>query len=149
MNTNHTRTEKLLLEAARTFNSTLEYEELVDRILRLVVAAADSEAAFLFRVDHERTDIKVRFMDCGDCKVKTFHRELGQGVVDWVAQYREPVVVSQAVADPRVDQEIGRMGGMAIRSLISVPLIGKGQMIGVIEAINKEDGQFSEIDIRR
>jgi sigma-B regulation protein RsbU (phosphoserine phosphatase) len=147
MNTSHTRTEKLLLEAARTFNSTLEYEELVERILRLVVAAADSQAAFLFRVDHERTDMRVRFMDCRDCKVQTFKRELGEGVDDWLAHYREPVIVSQADSDPRVDQEIGRMGGMAIRSMISVPLIGKGQNIGVIQAINKVGDSFHEADL--
>ncbi len=39
------------------------------------------------------------------------------------------------------------MGGMAIRSLISVPLIGKGHMIGVIEAINKVDGNFGDADL--
>lgn len=144
----HTRAEKLLLEAARTFNSTLEYEELVERVLRLVSAAAGSKAALLFRVDHQRTDMKIRYMDCtGDCKVRVFHRELGQGVIDWVARYREPVIVNKAGDDPRVDQEVGRLVGTEIRSLISVPLIGKGQMIGVIEAINKIDGEFDNSDL--
>ncbi|MFH1687397.1 MAG: SpoIIE family protein phosphatase [bacterium] len=145
---NHTRAEKLLLEAARTFNTTLEYEELVERVLRLVSAAAGSEAALIFRVDHERPDMKIRYMDCtGDCKVRMFYRELGQSVIDWVAKYREPVIVNSALDDPRVDTEIGRLAGAEIRSLISVPLIGKGHMIGVIEAINKIDGEFSESDL--
>ncbi|MCK5347730.1 MAG: SpoIIE family protein phosphatase, partial [Candidatus Heimdallarchaeota archaeon] len=34
-----------------------------------------------------------------------------------------------------------------INSIISVPLIGKGQMIGVIEAINQVDGEFCEEDL--
>ena len=46
-------------------------------------------------------------MDCSDCQVKTFRRELGDGVVDWVARFREPVIVKQAANDPRVDMEIG------------------------------------------
>lgn len=143
----HTRAEKLLLEAARTCNSTLEYEELIERVLRLVITATRAEAAFVFRVDHRRTDMKIRFMSTADFLVKTFTRDLGKGVVDWVAQYREPVIVNNAADDPRVDQEIGRMGGIDIRSVISVPLIGKGQMIGVIEAINRVDGAFTESDL--
>ncbi|MCK4606118.1 MAG: SpoIIE family protein phosphatase [candidate division Zixibacteria bacterium] len=144
----HSRAEKLLLEAGRAFNSTLEYEELIERVLRLVVAAAGSQAALVFRVDHERTDIKIRFMNCVDCRVKVFRRELGQGVIGWVAKYKEPVIINDAAGDPKVDQEIGRLGGISMKSLISVPLIGKGQMIGVIEAINKlDDGEFDEADL--
>ena len=59
---NHTRTEKLLLEAARTFNSTLDYEELMSRVLRLVLTAVDCEAALVFRVDHQRSDVKIRLL---------------------------------------------------------------------------------------
>ena len=61
---NHTRTEKLLLEAARIFNSTLDYEELMESILNLVATAVRAEAALVLRVDHDRPDLKVRFMKC-------------------------------------------------------------------------------------
>ncbi len=57
-----TRIEKLLLEAARVFNATLEYEEITQLILKMVLAAVDCEAALVFRVDHDRTDMKIRFM---------------------------------------------------------------------------------------
>jgi len=143
----HTRTEKLLLEAGRVFNSTLEYEELIERVLRLIIAAAGSEAALVFRVDHERTDMKVRFMNSADFTMTHFYRELGVGVVGWVANFREPVIINDASADPRVDHEIAGLGGVDIRSLVSVPLIGKGHMIGVIEAINKKEGEFGPTDM--
>ncbi|MDH3890591.1 MAG: SpoIIE family protein phosphatase [candidate division Zixibacteria bacterium] len=143
----HTRAEKLLLEASRTFNSTLEYEELIERVLRLIIAAAGSEAALVFRVDHERTDMKVRFMNSADFEMKHFYLDVGAGVVGWVTNFREPVVIADASTDQRVDQEIGRLAGVETRSLVSVPLIGKGQMIGVIEAINKQEGQFDSGDM--
>ncbi|HOP06009.1 MAG TPA: SpoIIE family protein phosphatase [candidate division Zixibacteria bacterium] len=142
-----TRVEKLLLEAARTFNSTLEYEELVERVLRLVIAAADCEAALLFRVDHDRTDMKVRLMHCVDCKIRVFRREFGSGLLGWMTHYREPVIINEAARDERVDHELGRLGEIELRQVMSVPLIGKGQMIGVIEAINKSDGGFDDADL--
>jgi sigma-B regulation protein RsbU (phosphoserine phosphatase) len=143
----HTKTEKLLLEAARRFNATLDYEELIEQVLRLVMAAVEAEAALVFRVDHERTSMKIRFMSCRDCKMATFDRELGQGVIGWVAKYKEPVIVNDAAADPRVDSEVEKNLNIKIRSVLTVPLIGKGHMIGVIEAINKTEGEFTDADL--
>jgi len=142
-----TRTEKLLLEAARRFNSTLEYEELIEQVLNLVTTAVDAEAALVFRVDHSRPDMKIRFIKCPECKVNVFFQEFGSGVVGTVAEYREPVIVNDSDEVSEVEKEIGRKAGVEIRNLISVPLIGKGQMIGVIEAFNKQDEPFSEADL--
>ncbi|NOY88860.1 MAG: SpoIIE family protein phosphatase [FCB group bacterium] len=144
----HTRIEKLLLEAARMFNSTLEYEELIRLVLKLVTTAVNSEAALVFRVDHDRTDMKIRYINYHkDDNMIVFHRELGQGVVGWVATYKKPVIINDVHNDPRVDWEMWENVNDEIKSLISVPLIGKGQMIGVIEAINKKEGEFTEEDM--
>jgi sigma-B regulation protein RsbU (phosphoserine phosphatase) len=143
----HTRLEKLLLEAARVFNSTLDYEVLIENVLRLVLTAADCEVALIFRVDHERTDMKIRYMKADVGRVATYRREIGQGVLDWVAQYREPILINDAPNDPRVEHENADRMQVEIRSLISVPLIAKGHMIGVVEAFNKNDGGFTEADL--
>ncbi len=142
-----TRTEKLLLEAARIFNSTMEYEEVLRLVLHLVMTAVNAEAALVFRIDHERTDMKIRFMKSGDEQPLVFLRELGRGVIGWVAQYREPLILNHPEGDPRVDPEIAQQSSVQTRNLISVPLIGKGQMIGVIEAFNKRDGDFTDADL--
>jgi sigma-B regulation protein RsbU (phosphoserine phosphatase) len=146
-NASYTRTEKLLLEAARMFNDTNDYEELLHLVLRLVLTAVDAEAALVFRIDHERTDMKMRVMKAADQKVMEFRRELGQGVFGWVAQYKEPIVVNDARNDPRVDTEIACLAKLEVRSIISVPLIGKGKMIGVVEAFNKNNGGFTSSDL--
>lgn len=143
----HTRTEKLLLEAARTFNSTLEYEELIESVLRLVITAVRSESAMIFRLDHKRPDIKIRFMNCVDCRMRVFHRPLNGDLLSWVARYKEPVIINSPSGDPRCDSELERLAGIEINSLLAVPLIGKGQMIGVVEAINHQSGNFSDQDL--
>lgn len=144
---NHTRTEKLLLEAARIFNSTLEYEKLIEEVLCLVNTALSSEAALLFRVDHDRTDIRIRMVRGADCKMLVFQREFGAGLLGWVARHREPELVLDASCDPRIDPAIEEHFGDKIRSVVSVPLIGRGQMVGVVEAINKTDGAFTDADL--
>ena len=146
---NHTKTEKLLLEAARRFNNTIEYEELIEMVLNMVASAVNAEAAMVFRVDHDRTNMRVRYMNCKkECKVEIFERELGSGVIGWVTKYKEPCIIKNADDDKRFDEELWAHVDIDIKTIISVPLIGKGQMIGVIEAINKEDGSgFTEEDL--
>ena len=144
--TNMTRTEKIFLEAARSFNSTLEYEELIDIVLKLVTKAVDCEAALVFRVDHSHSVMRMRYMDCKDCKMHIFENDLGSGVVGWVAQYKTAVIINDAQNDERVDKNLWKNIDLEIKSILSIPLIGKGHMIGVIEAINKHNGGFSEAD---
>jgi len=145
---NHTRTEKFMLEAARRFNSTLEYEELIESILQLVASAVNSEAALVFRIDHERSNMRIRYMNCStDCKMEIYEQAMDKGVVGWVSKFKEPVVIHDVKNDERFDHDMWKDVDIEIKSLLSVPLIGKGHMIGVIEAINKNEGQFDESDL--
>ncbi|UCD93339.1 MAG: SpoIIE family protein phosphatase, partial [Candidatus Zixiibacteriota bacterium] len=40
-----------------------------------------------------------------------------------------------------------RFTGIKLKSAMAVPLIGRGQMIGVVEAVNKLDGDFTQADL--
>ena len=65
----------------------------------------------------------------------------------WAAKFKQPVILNDTTSDPRVDREMETHTGLNINSLIAVPLIGKGHMIGVVEAINKREGEFTEADL--
>ena len=142
----HTRLEKLLLEAARTFNSTLEYEELNELILKLVMAAVDAEAAVISRIDPEHPEMKTRFMTGADFKMKIIFRDPSAGAIGWVVQNREPAIINDP-GDPRVDHALEQAIGLTFRSLLTLPLVGRGKMIGVVKAINKASGSFNAEDL--
>jgi PAS domain S-box-containing protein len=72
----------------------------------------------------------------------------GQGVAGWVAQTGKPLNVPDAYADPRFYPGVDSMSGFTTRSILCVPLIVEGQVIGVMEAVNKSAGHFSEADER-
>jgi len=141
------RVEKLMLEAARTFNTTLEYEELIEMVLKLVMAAVGSEAAAIYRHDPDRRERRTRFMSCGDCKMITIGREPSAGVLGWVMDRIESVIINDTAIDPRVDHQMGNLLGVPARSLLALPLIGRGKLIGVVEAVNKIKGEFTQVDV--
>jgi sigma-B regulation protein RsbU (phosphoserine phosphatase) len=146
-NIEHTRTEKLLLQAGRVFNSTLEYEELMGLVLNLVVTAVDAEAALVYRIDQGQPDMKIRYLRHPEFTTGSIRRKVGAGVVGWVAESREPLILNDTEQDPRLDRTLEQDIGIKFRSIISLPLIGKGHMIGVVEAINKRQGGFGPEDM--
>lgn len=142
-----TRIEKLFLHAARMLNSTLEYEELMRLVLELTVDATDAEAALVYRVDKTTDVMKARFFNGRDYSVKYLTLPKGQGIIGWVAENQEPVISNDVGSDPRFYRPVEEIGDIKFRSVLAIPLIGRGQMIGVIEAINKINGSFDEHDL--
>ncbi|MCA9918972.1 MAG: response regulator [Anaerolineales bacterium] len=73
---------------------------------------------------------------------------LGQGILGWVAQSGESLLVPDTAKDARHFGDFDAKSGFQARSILCVPLLVKGQPIGAIEAINKEYGAFDEEDLR-
>ncbi len=142
-----TKMEKLLLLAGRMLTTTLEYEELMKLVLELTIKATDADAALIYRIDKDVEQIRARSLKCGEDSVGYFKLAKGEGVIGWVAEHREPQMVNDTAADPRVSRRLEKILDIKLESMLVVPLIGRGQMIGVVEAINRRDGKFDEIDM--
>ncbi len=142
-----TKMEKLFLHAARMLNSTLEYEELMKLVLELTAEATDAEAAMVYRIDRHIEIVKARYCDCINPEVKYFTLPKGKGIIGWVAENKEPVIVNDVSIDNRFFKPIEENAGVSFKSILAVPLIGRGQMIGVVEAVNKRDGLFDDEDL--
>ncbi|UCD17672.1 MAG: SpoIIE family protein phosphatase, partial [Candidatus Zixiibacteriota bacterium] len=70
-----------------------------------------------------------------------------EGLIGRVAENREPVISNDLASDDRCNQRIFEELTLTPKSALAVPLIGRAQMIGVVEALNKADGGFDEIDL--
>jgi len=73
---------------------------------------------------------------------------IGRGVAGWVASTREPIVINDVRKDSRFLSEVDQITGFETNRMMAAPLIGKGELFGVIEVINKEGGQpFNDEDL--
>ncbi len=71
-----------------------------------------------------------------------------QGIVGAVFQSGLGEIVADAYADKRFNQEVDRESGFVTRSLLCAPVKNaKGETIGVVEMLNKQDGVFDEDDL--
>jgi PAS domain S-box-containing protein len=70
----------------------------------------------------------------------------GQGVAGWVSEHGEAVIINDAYADKRFDPTPDSRSGFRTRSMICVPLKVEERTIGVLQAINRRYGKFTERD---
>ena len=73
----------------------------------------------------------------------------GQGLAGECARTRQPMIVNDAQNDPRLMRAIDEASGFVTRKLIAVPMEARGELIGVLEAVNTvDDRDFENRDIK-
>lgn len=73
----------------------------------------------------------------------------GRGIAGWIAENAEPLIIEDVHSDERFDPSIDEMLNFKTRSIIGVPLKSGDRVFGVIELINKMDGEaFTALDLK-
>ena len=65
-----------------------------------------------------------------------------KGIAGWVVIHRQPLIVDDVNRDHRHYREISRDYDFKPTSLLCVPMIAKGQVIGVLQLMNKEPRKY-------
>jgi len=138
---------KLILETNRVISSTLNISELLRQVMKLANEVVDAETSSLLLYD-EKTGELYFDLALGDKEneLKEIRLRPGEGIAGWVAQHRIIQVINDVPSDPRWARQTDSKISFRTRSMIAAPLVYKGALLGVIEAINKKNGVFSEED---
>ena len=79
-------------------------------------------------------------------KLKHITLRKGEGVVGWIAEHKKSVIINNCSEDPRFSSKADSITKFKTRSIVGLPVNMDEQLIGVIEAINKIDGEFDNND---
>ncbi|MEO0129853.1 MAG: HD domain-containing phosphohydrolase [candidate division WOR-3 bacterium] len=138
-----------LIDASLVFSSTLDIDTLINIILQKAEELMDAEASSVFRIDEEKNELY--FITARGEKgkeVKEIRIPMGKGIVGWVAQHKKPLLVPDVTKDPRWFSGVDKKTKFVTRSILAVPLMVKGKIIGVAEVLNKRGNkQFNEDDL--
>jgi putative methionine-R-sulfoxide reductase with GAF domain len=141
--TNRLHEASLLLEAGRAMNSVLDLPELLETVLRSACELLDANGGSIMLVEgNELVTLCVR----GRQEAVGARLRLGDGVAGHVALRREPVLI-----DGHVDPQ--EFPGLAdrdpyVESAMSLPLIHRDEVVGVLN-VNAAGGcAFTEYDLR-
>jgi len=62
---------------------------------------------------------------------------VNQGIAGYIAMTGQPIAVSNVQADPRFKKDFAQSTGYVPRSILGTPLFSDGQVIGVMEVLDK------------
>jgi PAS domain S-box-containing protein len=124
----------------RLIDSSLDREELLKAIMQWVATELNVEACSLLLLDErkERLHFEVALGPKGD-QAKGFTVAVGEGIVGLVAKTGEPIIINEALDDPRRNRDIAEAIDYQLEKVLCVPMTLHGEVVGVIEVMNRLD----------
>jgi len=134
------QTLAVLNEISREITSILDLDDLLERIGQLLKRVIEFQM-FTILLWNDRTErFEHRFSSRFGERIRREHNvKLGQGVIGSAAQMRTPLLVPDVRKDPRYI-----VANPEVRSELSVPLIYKGKVIGVLDLEHTRVNYYNE-----
>jgi len=136
---------EIILGVARRLASEPMLDPLLKSIAEETCNLLDAERATLFLYDARADELFSRIATKSEIEVIRF--PAGRGIAGFVARQRTCLIVPDTYADPRFSPEVDRKTGWRTRNMLAVPMMNlEGQLVGVLEALNKRRGAFTDQD---
>jgi len=145
----HIRVEgyRRLIDIARDLASTLDLDILLNRIVHAAADITRAEAASILLYDETARQLFFQVATNLDKPMMGgLNVPLEGSIAGWIILNRRPVRIADVHKDPRYFGVIERTTQFATRSLLGAPLITKDKVVGVLEALNKSSGEFTDTD---
>ncbi|HEY43219.1 MAG TPA: GAF domain-containing sensor histidine kinase [Anaerolineae bacterium] len=138
-----------LLEIASDLVSTLDLNTLLQHIVDAAQELTESEGASLLLYDSQTHHLYFQAATGPlDEEEKQTAIPTDHSIAGWIFTNNEPLLVQDAMSDPRFFREVDVLTRFKTRSILGVPLLAKDKTLGVIEVVNKLEGTFEEMDLR-
>ncbi|MBU0729549.1 MAG: GAF domain-containing protein [Proteobacteria bacterium] len=119
-----------------------------DQILEMTNILLDCEASSILLANDDASEMTV-LIPTGPKRDYLLKKKIptDKGLAGWVFRHGQPAVVTNVEIDKRFDDEVDRHIGFITRSVLAVPLHTNGEMIGVMEVVNKRNANFNVHDM--
>lgn len=141
---------KGLVEVSCLINSITDYKTLLRAVLHVAQRVIKADAASLFLLDEESGDLRLAIATRADGGFDEpgITVPKGKGIVGWVMEKNEPLLIPDAYKDDRFYAEADKKTGFITRSILCAPLRCEGKIIGVLEVLNPIDkSEFETVDL--
>ncbi|MFQ5768022.1 MAG: diguanylate cyclase, partial [Acidobacteriota bacterium] len=129
------------IEIIKTANAVLEPARVMEAVMKRAKESLSCELWCLYLTDERRkTLVLERTGELSTRAPEGYSIPLGQGVEGDVMRARQSLIVNDYPADPRFDPAFDRLMKLTSRSVLVVPLVSRGQDIGVVKLVNRTPG---------
>ena len=138
-----------LLEVVRGLTTAPDLESFLQTVINEATELTDSELSSI--LEYDETAEELRFL-----AMHWFQRDLLRPVgvpldgsaAGWVYRRGQPLIIQDVKVDQRHFKVVDRVTKHVTHSLVAVPLMVRGEVVGVLEALNKKDNaHYTEEDL--
>ncbi len=137
-----------LLEASAAINGSLDLNATLQAIARSAATVLTADASSVLLLDRKRSRLifTAAVGDRSDALIgEEFDANLG--IAGRVASSGHAELVTDVSADPSFFKGIDDKSSFRTQGLVAAPMRFRNEVIGVIEVLNKHQGQFTEDDV--
>lgn len=134
-----------ILNITRDMREELYGDILLEKVMDYSLSMTESDAGSILLVENNSLVFKVVRGDRADSLMNTAISR-GKGIAGWVAENNRRLRVADAQKDERFNPDVDAVTGYQTKSILCVPLVIKGSVVGVIELLNKKEGFYSGKD---
>ncbi len=140
-----------LMEFSSILNSTLDTSRVREAAMKSTCRLLGCEGATLYLVDEESSELYFETIvgNVSSDQLKQIRLKIDESsIAGTVALRRAAVLVNDVEKDKRHYKKADQKGQFQTRNMVCVPVENKGELLGVLQAINCLSGDFTEQDQR-
>jgi len=145
----HEVEERFLYEIISTVGSSLDLEEVLDGVVRLLSDASSVHACFVYLLERDQKRLVLRAASepygalAGQIELKR-----GEGLAWWALDHREAALIrDNALDDPRV-KYVPELEEEKFQSLVAIPVLGRrGDPIGAFTLHTVAPREFTDAEV--
>jgi phosphoserine phosphatase len=132
-----------ILEATLGLSRPVEFHAILTAVAAAATDLLDAERSSVFLYDRAADELVMTVVE----DITPIRVPNGHGIVGHCARERRLINVTDCQADPRFNSAVDHASGFRTRCLLSFPLVDQeGELVGVLQALNKRGGVFDEHD---
>ena len=142
----HNSNLHLLNQASRTLITTLEKQAVLEQLLQVATELIQVKGSSIWLWDndsHEQMTCQAVYHLEEKPALLNQHLKAGQGIGGTAVQTGQIIVVQDTSEDNRFYADIDKRTGVTTHSLMAVPLQFHDISLGVLELVNKAEGNFT------
>jgi signal transduction protein with GAF and PtsI domain len=121
-------------------------EKLLADVVEFVTSVVKCDSCFIYVLDGEELVLRASKNPHPEA-VDRLKLRLGQGITGWVAEHKEPVLIPRDASSDSRFKLFNELPEDRFEAFLSVPLVSRGRLIGVINLQNRDPHYYSEREI--
>ena len=118
------------------------YRALLQSVVDVARAIFGAQASSVFLLDEETDELVFEAVSGeGEGEIVGMRFPSSTGIAGWVLVTRQPLVIEDTAADARFAREAAERTGYLPRNLMAVPLLHEERALGVLEVLDRPDGE--------